>query len=68
MKTEPAYDIMIMSYSGFFKKGTPLCQIKKETIKEEYSEQENANGRTADTNIVTEISKANPEAFTAGSW
>ncbi len=41
---------------------------KKEIIKEEYSEQENASGRTADTNIVTEISKAKPEASTAGSW
>lgn len=59
---------MIMSYSGFFKKGKPLCQIKKEITKEEFSERENASGRTADTNIVTEISKAKPEAFTAGSW
>ena len=69
MKKEPAYDIMIMSYGGFFKKErNTVMSDKKETIKAESSGQENASGRTADTNIVTGISKAKPGAFTAGNW
>jgi len=60
---------MIMSYGGFFKKErNTVMSDKKETIKAESSGQENASGRTADTNIVTGISKAKPGAFTAGNW
>ena len=68
MKTKPACDIIIMSYSGFFIRKESLCQIEKEITRADFSGKENANERTVDTNIVIRISKVTPAASTVGNW